>query len=97
MNYLSDIQHYLVPAENFSDWNKSADKFLAAVAVMVDINESENNAKNAILSYDDATADIADKLEEINCFTAVTDQFLFLLNLHDDCQELINVEPLHVH
>ena len=88
---------YLVPPEKQQSWNDAGHGFQFALASSHNMETSDNDAGKNVKLYDEITKTVADKLKEIDCVAAVTNEFLFTLNLHDDCADLINVEPLNVH
>jgi hypothetical protein len=90
-------QEYLVPAEKQHNLNDAGHGFKFAQYLCRKINISEAEAKEAVSLYDKAGETIEQYLVEQNCFVALTDQFKFTLHLHDDCEDVISVEPLNVH
>jgi len=97
MNHQLKYKKYLVPVEAQEDWNDAGHGFKWALARSHNMATSDDDAAEIVKLYDDITKTVADKLKEIDCVAAVTNEFLFTLNLHDDCADLINVEPLNVH
>ena len=97
MSDQSKYKKYLVPVEKQQSWNDAGHGFKFAQSLNRNINISEADATEAVSLYDEAGETIEQYLIEENCLVALTNEFKFTLNLHDDCEDLINVEPLHVH
>jgi len=91
------FKNHLVPVENQQSLNDAGHGFKFAQSLSRNINISEADATEAVSLYDEAGETIEQYLIEKNCLVALTNEFKFTLNLHDDCEDLINVEPLHVH
>lgn len=97
MSDQSKYKKYLVPVEKQQSLNDACHGFKIAQSKFNDYDISEDDARVAVRLYDEAGETIEQYLIEKNCLVALTNEFKFTLNLHDDCEDLINVEPLHVH
>lgn len=97
MNIVPAHNHLKMPEKYHNFFDGIANMWIGCVAIIHNENETDHDVKKAIKFYDSIEETIEQFLVEKNCFVASTDQFKFTLNLHDDCADLINVEPLNVH
>jgi len=97
MNDQSKYKKYLVPVEKQQSWNDAGHGFKFAQSLLRNINISEADATEAVSLYDKVGEKIEKYLIEENCLVALTNEFKFTLPLHNDCEDVISVEPLHVH
>jgi len=97
MSYEPKYKKYLVPVENQQSLNHACHGFKIAQSKFNDYDISEDDAKVAVSLYDEAGKTIEQYLIDKNCLVALTNEFKFTLNLHDDREDLIKVDPLHVH
>ena len=97
MNDQSKYKKYLVPVEKQQSWNDAGHGFKFAQSLFRNVNISEADATEAVSLYDEAGETIEQYLIGENCLVALTNEFKFTLHLHNDCEDVISVEPLHVH